>query len=154
MKTGEDLYCKVHQSPSLPRVVLTPNLQHGRQDPPNPDARTSADRQSEQSSKYVETRRSHLGDTRRKHFEENHRAKHKKTCRVPHSTVQREDSNRTEIVKRLLQQFENHPNRDSSIEDLNKTEEFHPFSEKSKELTTRQHGILRALQDLFQNTMP
>ena len=35
MKIGEDLYCKVHESPRLPRVVLTPNLQHGRQELPN-----------------------------------------------------------------------------------------------------------------------
>ena len=27
MKTGEDLCCKVHQSPRLPRIVLTPNSQ-------------------------------------------------------------------------------------------------------------------------------
>ena len=60
MKTGEDLYCKVHQSPRLPRVVLTPNLQHGRQDPSKLEARKSADNQSEQSAKYEETRRSHL----------------------------------------------------------------------------------------------
>ena len=39
-------------------------------------------------------------------------------------------------VKRLIQQFENHPNRESSIQDLNKTEEFNPFSEKSQELNT------------------
>ena len=39
MKTGEDLHCKVHQSPRSPRVVLTPNLQYGRQDPPSPEAR-------------------------------------------------------------------------------------------------------------------
>ena len=40
MKTGEDSYCKVHQSPGLPRVVLTPNSQQGRQDPHNSEART------------------------------------------------------------------------------------------------------------------
>ena len=39
-------------------------------------------------------------------------------------------------MKRLIQQFENLPSRDSLIEDLNKTEEFNPFSEKSKELIT------------------
>ena len=145
MKTGEDSHCKVHQSPRLPRVVLTPNLQHGRQDPFNPEARKSADHQSEQSAKYRETRRSHLEDTRRKHLEESQRGKYKETCRgnvdyriqgIPHSTVQKEDSNRKEIVKILIQQFENHPNRDSLIEDLNKIEEFNPFREKSKELIT------------------
>ena len=49
MKTEEEFYCKVYQSPRLPLVVLTPNLQYGRQDPPDPDARTSTDHQSEQS---------------------------------------------------------------------------------------------------------
>ena len=147
MKTGEDSNCKVHQSPRLPRVVLTPKLQHGRQDPSNlTSARTSADHQREQSVKYRETCRSHLlEDTRRQHLEENQRGKYKESCRgnvdyriqgVPRSTVQKEDSNRKEIVKRLIQQFENHPNRDSVTEDLNKIEEFNPFSEKSKELIT------------------
>ena len=46
MKTGEELYCKVHQSPRLPRVVLTPSSRHGRQDQPNPDARKSLDHQA------------------------------------------------------------------------------------------------------------
>ena len=55
---------------------------------------------------------------------------------ILHSTVQREDSNRNETVKRLTQQIEDHPNRDSLIQDLDKTEEFNPFSEKSKELIT------------------
>ena len=32
--------------------------------------------------------------------------------------------------------FENHPNRDSLLQDLNKTEEFNPFSEEPKELIT------------------
>ena len=40
------------------------------------------------------------------------------------------------VKKGLIRQFENHPNRDSLMEDLNKTEEFNPFSEKSKELIT------------------
>ena len=38
--------------------------------------------------------------------------------------------------KRLIHQFENHLNRDSSMEDLNKTEQFNPFSAKSKDLIT------------------
>ena len=39
---------------------------------------------------------------------------------IPHSAVQKEYSNRKEIVTRRIQQFETHPNRDSPIEDLNK----------------------------------
>ena len=129
IKTGEAFFCKVHQSPWLPRVVLTPNSQCGRQDPPNPEARTSADHQSEQSAKYEETRRSRYEETRRGNVDYRIQG-------MPHSTVQKEDCSRKEIVKRLIQQFENHPNRDSLIQDLNKTEEFNPFSEKSKELIT------------------
>ena len=110
MKTAEDFSSKLYQSPRLPRVVPTPNLQHGRQDPSDLEARKSADRPSEQSEKYEEIRRSHLEDTRHKHLEENHRAKYKETCHgsvdyriqgIPHSTVQKENSNREEIVKRL-----------------------------------------------------
>ena len=129
MTSGEELYCIVHQSPRLPRVVLTPNSQCGRQDPPDPEARKSTDHQS---VKYRKTRRSLVEDTRRKHPAESQRWKCRKTCRgnvdyripgTPHSTVQKEDSNRKETVKRLIQQFENHPNRD--------------------------YGILRALRDFF-----
>ena len=40
------------------------------------------------------------------------------------------------MVKRRIQQFENHPNKDSLGQNLNKNEEFNPFSEKSKELIT------------------
>ena len=129
MKTGEDLYCKVHQSPRLPRVVLTPNLRCGRQDLSNPEARTSSDHKSERSGKYEKTRRSRYEEARRGNVD----------YRIPgilHSTVQKEDSKRKETVKILIQQFENHLNRDSLIQDLNNTEEFNPFSEKSKELIT------------------
>ena len=122
MQTGEDLYCKVHQSPRLPRVVLTPNLQCRRQDPPYLEARKTTDHQSEQSVQYRETCRSHLEDTRRTHPEESQRWRYRRTCRgdvdyripgIRHSTVQKDDWNREETVKRLIQQFENHPNRDS-----------------------------------------
>ena len=146
MKTGENLYCKVYQYPRLPRrTVVTPNLHRGRQDPPNPEARKFTGHHSEQSVQHREICRSLLEDTRRKHPEESQRGKYRDTCRgnvdyriprKPHSTVQKEDSNRKETVKRLIQQFENHPKRDSLTEDLNKTEEFNPFSEKSKELIT------------------
>ena len=81
MKTGEYSYCKVHQSSRLPRVVLTPNLQYGRQDPPDPEARKSTDNQNEQSVQYRETCRSLVEDTRRKHLEESQRGKCRETCR-------------------------------------------------------------------------
>ena len=120
MTTGEEPYCKVYQSPRLPRAVLTPNLHHGRQDPPSPDARKSTDHQ--RKGVYSETCRSLLEDTRRKHPRKVRRWRCRETCRgyveyrisrFSHSTVQKEDTNRKETVKRLIQQFENHPNRDS-----------------------------------------
>ena len=96
--------------PRLPRVVPTPNSQHGRQDPLNPDARKFTDRQSEQRL-YRETCRSLLKDTRREHPGENQRCLCRETCRsnvdhripgIPHSTVQKVDTNRKETVKRLI----------------------------------------------------
>ena len=104
--------------------------------------RKSTDHHSEPSV-YRETSLSPLEDTRRKHPGESQRCNYRETCRgnvdyripgIPHSIVQKEDSNRKETVKRLIQQFENHPNRDSLMQDLNKLGEFNPFSEKSKEL--------------------
>ena len=122
MKTGEESYCKVFQSPRLPRAVLAPDLQYGRRDFSNPEARTNADHRSKQSASYKETCRGNVDN---------------RIPGLPHSTVQNEDSNGKEIVKRLIQQNKNHQHRDSFIEDLNKTEELNPFSEKSKELITR-----------------
>ena len=60
MKTGKDVYCKVHPFPRLPRVVLTPNSKCGRQNPPNPEARKSTDHHSEQSASYRETCRGNV----------------------------------------------------------------------------------------------
>ena len=40
MKTGEELYCKVNQSPRFPRAVFASNVHHGRKDLCNPEART------------------------------------------------------------------------------------------------------------------
>ena len=100
MKTGEVLHCRVFQSPRLPRVILTPNLQHGRQDPSNPEARTSANHQSKRSAKHEETRRTHLEESRRAKYEETHSGNvdHTMQC-VPHSAVQKKDSDRKDIVK-------------------------------------------------------
>ena len=134
MKTGEELDCKVCQSPRLPRVVHSRN---GRQDPPNPDARKSTDHQSEQRL-YRETCRSLLEDTRREDPAENQRCLYRETCRgnvdyripgFPHSTVLKVDTNLKETVKRLIRQFENHLNWYLLLQDLNKTEEINPLTD-------------------------
>ena len=110
----------MYQSPRLPRVVLTPNLQHSREDPPNPDAR--------ESDNYESEKRQHRG-----------------TCSgnidfripgIPHSTVEQVDTNRRETVKRLIEQFENHPHRNVLLKDFEKAEEINHFSEESKNLIT------------------
>ena len=128
MKTGEELYSKVFQSQRVPRTVLTPNLHYqGGHDLHQPKARPSADLQSKQSEMCEDTRGTKCGETR------SNTVDYRIQC-IPHSAVLKEDTDRREIVKKLIQKFENHPNRDSLIEDLN--EIFNPFSEKSKELIT------------------
>ena len=133
MKTGEELYSKVFESPRLPRTtVLTPNLHHGRQDLSERKARTSADHQSKRIEGYEETRRAKFEETRsgKKHF---------RIQGLPHSTVQKEDYDRREMVKKLIHQFATHPNRDSLMEDLNRTEEIQSVQRKV-EGVDQQHG--------------
>ena len=51
-------------------------------------------------------------------------------------TVHQQDTNRKETVKKLIQQFENHPNKESFLQDFDKTEKINTFSEESKKLIT------------------
>ena len=128
MKSGEELYNKVYQSPRLQRkAVLKPNLHHGRQDLPNLEGRTSVDHQSKVSEEYGETRSEEFGDTRCGNID----------FRIqgpPHSTFQKQDDSRRETVKKMIHQFETHPNRESVMADLSKNQKFNLFSEKPKEL--------------------
>ena len=109
MKTGEE--------PRLPRVTLLPNPQHCRKDLLITDARESDDFASE------------------KH-------EHTRTCRgnidyripgIPHSTVEQVDTNRKETVRRFIEQFDNHPNRNVLLKDFVK---INHFSEELKDLIT------------------
>ena len=66
-----------------------------------------------------------------------------------------QSNNRTRIaetVKKLIQQFEIHPDKESFLQDLDKTEEIIKFSEESQKLTADMNGDLRALRDLFQKS--
>ena len=111
MKTGEELYCKVCQSLRLPRVTFVPNSQHSRKDVLIKDSRKSDDRENEVH-------------------------KHRRTCsssrvdfRIPgiqHSIVEQVETNRKETVERLIEQFENHPNRNVLLKDFEKSEEINP----------------------------
>ena len=87
-----------------------------------PKPRTSADHQSKRSAKYEETRRKLPEETRRAKYEKTRRGDVDYRIQgTPHSTAQKEDSNR--------------PSCDPPTEDPNKTEERNPFSEKY-----HQHG--------------
>ena len=117
MKTKEERYHWVLQSPMLPRVILKPNSQSGQQDQPDREARQSSDHQSVSGS---------FGETRSGNVDY-------RIPGIPHSTIQQQDTNRKEAVKKLIQHFENHQ---PFLQDLIKTEKIHKFSEESKNLIT------------------
>ena len=121
MKTKEELYHKVYQSPRLPSDVLKPNSQSGQQEQPDQEARTSSDHQSASDRSCGEICSGNVDE---------------RIPGKPCSTVQQQDTNRKQTVKKLIQQFENHPNKESLLQDLNKTEKIIKFSEESKKLIT------------------
>ena len=91
-KSGDELYSKTYQSPSIPqRIALKPNLHYGRQDTTSSDARTSVDH----SSKHRETCG---GGTCNESFrgEIDFRIQG-----LPHSTVQEQDHTRKATVKKV-----------------------------------------------------
>ena len=120
-KTGEELYSKTYQSPTVPqRIVLKPNLNCERQDTRCSYARTSFDHSS-------------------KHKENCHGGRYRETCRgeidfrihgLLHSAVQE----RKEAVQKMIHQFETHPNKEALQADLKQNRAFNPFSEQSKEM--------------------
>ena len=121
-KTGEEWYSKINESLRVPRIVLKPNPQfEGRHDLPQKDARQSADPQGKGNVSNGETS---CGTV-------DYRIQGK-----PQSAVRKVDANRNDIVKDLIQKFENHFNRASFVDDLSKTESSNPFCQKSKELMT------------------
>ena len=108
IKNGEELYCKVYP-PRLPRVTLVPNSQHAKKDV----LVTDSNRRTCSSSRvYV------------------------RIPSIPHSTVEQVETNRKETVRRLKEQFENHPNRNMLLKDFEKSEEMNHFSQESKDWIT------------------
>ena len=55
---------------------------------------------------------------------------------MPHSTVEQVETNRKEKVRRSIEQFERHPNRNMLLEDIKKSEEINHFGRESKDLIT------------------
>ena len=101
---------KICLTPRLPRFVLEANSHSG--------PRTSCDHPSaSQSSREIWC--------------------NNVDCRIPgilHSAVEQQDTNRRDTVKKFIRQFENHPTKESFLQDLNKTEMINKFSEESKKL--------------------
>ena len=105
----------------------------------------------------IKAKKEEYGETRGKEFGETQNGDIDFRIQgLPHSTVQQVDGVRRGTVKKLIHQFETHPNRESLMADLDKKQKFNLFSEKSKELirSMEKHGVLRDVRDHFQNTMP
>ena len=117
MKTTDELYQKVRSTPRVPRIVLKPNSKYGQQDPEDQDARSSWEASSDSKS-YGETCNSTV----------DHRI-----LGVPLSAVEQQHTTRVNKVKRLIDKFENHKNKDSLIQDFRQTEK-NKFSTESQNL--------------------
>ena len=153
------VYMKIREDFSA-KYVNHQGLHHGRQDPPNLEARKS-DRPSKRTKREVRgnsslTSRGHTSQTSRRKSQ----SEDKETCRghvdcriqgIPPAMDQKKDIDRQRNRKKTGSTVrESHPNRESYIKDLNKTEEFNPFSEKSKKLITSMGNTeYFELRDLF-----
>ena len=66
---------------------------------------------------------------------------------LPHSTVQQQDNTHKEGSQKLIHLFGTHPSREALKADLEKDQEFKPFSEKSKDMI-RSMGNIGVLRDV------
>ena len=102
MNTKDELFQKVRLTPRVPRVVLKSNSQIGLQDQQEQDARTSCDQPS--GSKLLWETGSNTVD-----------------YRIPGvllSAVEQQDTHRKHTIKQLIEKFENHPTKESFIQDF------------------------------------
>ena len=90
------------------------------------EATTSVDHQSREGKEYGDTRGDRNSNRRTEEFAETRSGN-------AHSTVQKQDDVRRETVKKLIHQFETHPNRESLMADLDKNQKFDPFSDAAWE---------------------
>ena len=118
MKTKEELYHKICFTPRLPRVVLKANSHSGQPDQREQDARTSCDQPSELKSSR-EAWNSTVDN---------------RIPVIPLSTIEQQDTNRKDKVKKLIEQFESHPYKECFLQDLRQTQKIDKFSEESQVL--------------------
>ena len=124
METKDELYQKVRLTPRVPRVVLKSNSRICLQDQEEQDARTSCE-QSSGSKMQWETGRNTV-DYR--------------ILGVPLSAVEQQDTHCKDTVKQLIQKFENHPNKESFIQDFKQTKEINECSKESQDLIADMHN--------------
>ena len=118
MKTKEEGYLKVCLTPRLPRAVLKPNSRSSQQDQQEQDARSSCVHPCGSKGS---------GETWCNNVDN-------RIPGIPHSAVEQQDTNRRDTVKKLIQHFESHPNKESILQDFKQTEKIIKFKEKSQEL--------------------
>ena len=118
MKTKDESHTKRRLTPRVRRVELRSNSQIGQKHQQEQDARTSCD-QSSGSKLSWETGRNTV----------DHRIPG-----VPLSAVEQQDTHRKDKVKQLIEKFENHPNKESFLQDFKQTKEINKFSKESQDL--------------------
>ena len=109
---------RVRLTPGVPRDVLKSNSQIGLQDQREQDARTSCDQPSGSNTSWK------TGSN----------TVYYRIPGIPLSVDEQQDTNRNDKVKKLIEKFENHPNKESFQQDFKQTKEINKFSEKSQEL--------------------
>ena len=122
MKTREEPNCRRYKSPRLPRVTLVPKSQPVQQDVHVSESRKSDDRESEAHQHRETCGSDHCVDFR--------------IPGIPHSAVGKVEANRKGKTRRLIEQFESHPNRNMLLKDYMKSEEINHFSQESKDLNS------------------
>ena len=103
-KTKEELYHKTCLTPRLPRVILKANSHSGQQDQRDQDARSSWDPANQRAPR----------ETWNNAFD----------CRIPGtllSTVEQQDTNRQNKVKKLIEKLKSQKHKESTFQDLSQT---------------------------------
>ena len=131
MKTKEELHQKVRLTPRLPRVVLGANSRSGQQDQREQDARSSWDPPSESKS-YRETWNN---------------AVDYRIHGILLSTVEQQNTNRQNKVKKLIEKFENRQHKESFLQDLSQTQKINKFSKDSQDLIAEMNTEILELRE-------
>ena len=53
---------------------------------------------------------------------------------IPHAAVEQDEDDRIRVIRKLVHQVKNRPNKDASIADLQNNRTYNPFSEESKKM--------------------